>query len=59
MRPLKQFWLAAVDLFNQVWSIPQSLVLGSKQRQARAALNALEVERLDRLRNPTKYQGKS
>jgi hypothetical protein len=59
MRPLKLIWLAVVDLFTQAWLLPQSLVLAVKQRQERAVLNALEVERLDRLRNPTKYQGKS
>jgi hypothetical protein len=59
MRPLKLIWLAVVDLFTLAWSLPQSLVLAVKQRQERAALDALEVERLDRLRNPSKYQGKS
>jgi hypothetical protein len=58
LRPLKQFWLAVLDLFSQARSLPQTLLLASKQRQERAALNALEIERLDRLRNPTKYQGK-
>jgi hypothetical protein len=59
MRPVKLIWLAIVDLFTQVWSLPQSLVRALKHRQERADLNAQEVERLDRLRNPTKYQGKS
>jgi len=59
MRPLKLVWIAVVDLFTLVWSLPQSLVLAITQRQERAVLDALEVERLDRLRNPTKYQGKS
>jgi hypothetical protein len=58
MHPLKQIWLAALDLINQSWSLPKSLLLTVKQRRERAALNALEIERLDRLRNPTKYQGK-
>jgi hypothetical protein len=59
MRPLKLIWLAVIDLFRLAWALPQSLVLALKQRQQRAVLNALEIERLDRLRNPTKYQGKS
>ena len=59
MRQLKLIWLALVQLFTQAWSLPHYLVLAAKRREQRAVLHALELERLDRLRNPTKYQGKS
>jgi hypothetical protein len=59
MRQLKLLWLALVQLFIQAWSLPHYLVMAVKQREKRAVLHALELERLDRLRNPTKYQGKS
>jgi len=45
-------------LFKQAWRFPQSVEAALKQRRRQFALNVLEVERLDRIRNPSKYLGK-
>jgi hypothetical protein len=37
---------------------PHSVAVAFQQRQRRLALNVLEAERLDRIRNPSKYLGK-
>jgi hypothetical protein len=36
----------------------QTVTNPSKDRRLRAAQNEFEIDRLDRLRNPSKYQGK-
>jgi hypothetical protein len=38
--------------------LPQSIAIAVKQRRQQTMLNALEAERLDRIRNPSKYLGK-
>ncbi len=58
MNLLKYIWLTFLQLARQVWLLPQSFANASKQRQHQLELNALEVERLDRIRNPAKYRGK-
>jgi hypothetical protein len=47
-----------LDLFKPAWQIPHSVAVALKQRRRRFALNILEAERLDRIRNPSKYLGK-
>ena len=51
MNVLKLIWLTVIHL-------PQNIVNLFKQRQRQIILNELEVERLDRIRNPSKYRGK-
>jgi len=58
MHTLKLICLALVQLVKQVWLLPQSIVNAVHQRQRRIVLNELEAERLDRIRNPSKYLGK-
>ena len=58
MRILKIIGLTIVHLVKQVWSLPQSLANFSKDKQRRIILDELEAERLDRIRNPSKYRGK-
>ncbi|HWV98471.1 MAG TPA: hypothetical protein VNZ64_02145 [Candidatus Acidoferrum sp.] len=48
----------AVDLLKQAWLLPRSVAVALRQRRRRFALNILEAERLDRIRNPSKYLGK-
>ena len=55
---LKCICLTFVQLVRQVCLIPQNIANAVKQRQRRAVRNELEVERLDRIRNPSKYLGK-
>lgn len=55
---LKLICLTIIQLVKQVWLLPQSVVDAVHQRQRRIVLNELETERLDRIRNPSKYLGK-
>ncbi len=43
---------------KQIWMLPETIAAAGKQRQRQLVLDALEVERLDRIRNPAKYRGK-
>ena len=58
MNNLKHFWLALIQLFKQIGSVPEAIKRAVKQRQQQTVLKELEVERLDRIRNPLKYRGK-
>ena len=58
MRVLKLICQMTAGFFKQVWLFPHFLALASKQRRRQFALNELEAERLDRIRNPSKYLGK-
>jgi hypothetical protein len=59
MHPLKTAVLSLARLARQVGSLPHTLALALKRWRQNAALDALEADRLDRIRNPTKYLGKS
>jgi len=58
MNTLKLICLTIIQLIKQAWLLPQSVAIAAKQRRRRTVLNGLEAERLDRLRNPSKYLGK-
>jgi len=58
MKHLKRFCLSMVEFARQAVLLPVTIAAGFKHRQERAALDELEVERLDRIRNPSKYLGK-
>ncbi len=58
MNILKRIWLAVGQRIKQVGSLPQTIASAIKHRQQRTILNELEAERLDRIRNPSKYRGK-
>jgi hypothetical protein len=38
--------------------LPQTIVNATKQRRRQVVLDECEAERLDRIRNPSKYLGK-
>ena len=46
------------ELILQIRQLPQKIAEAAKERQRQVVLNNLEVERLDRIRNPSKYRGK-
>jgi hypothetical protein len=48
---------AIVSLVEQTLLLPQSVAIAFKQKRQRIARNDLEAERLDRIRNPSKYLG--
>jgi len=58
MSLFKLIGLTFVQLVKQAWLLPQTISNAVKQRQQRAIANTLETERLDRIRNPSKYRGK-
>jgi hypothetical protein len=58
MHVLKLLWQTIVNLFKQACQLPHAVAVALKQRRRQFALNAIEAERLDRIRNPSKYLGK-
>jgi len=58
MNILKLIWLTIIQLAKQAWLLPQTVANVVQQRQRRLVLKELEVERLDRICNPSKYRGK-
>ncbi len=58
MHTLKLICLTLVQLARQVCLLPQVVAQAVKQRRQQGVLDGLEAERLDRIRNPSKYRGK-
>ena len=58
MHFLKLFCQTAVGLFKQASLFPHFVAAALKQRRRQFSLDVLEAERLDRIRNPSKYLGK-
>ena len=58
MNALKLIYLTIVQLVKQAWLLPQTFANAAKQRRRQVVLNEHEAERLDRIRNPSKYLGK-
>ena len=55
---LKLICLTIIQLIKQAWLLPRSVANAVKQRRRQVVRNELEAERLDRIRNPSKYLGK-
>ena len=55
---LNLIYQTVVGLFKQAWLFPHFIAIAIKKRRRQFALNLLEVERLDRIRNPSKYLGR-
>ncbi len=45
-------------MVKQAGLLPQSVAKAVKQRRRQIVLDGRKVERLDRIRNPSKYRGK-
>jgi hypothetical protein len=58
MRLLNLICQATVDLLKLAWLFPHAVLVAFKQRRRQFALDVIEAERLDRIRNPSKYLGK-
>lgn len=58
MRIFQIICLTLFQLLKQVWLLPKTLATSIKQRQRQIVLNESKIERLDRIRNPSKYLGK-
>jgi len=50
--------LICLTIVGWAWFLPQSVANAVKQRRRLAVRNELEAERLDRIRNPSKYLGR-
>jgi hypothetical protein len=50
--------MTLIQLLKQVWLLPQTIAHAFKHRKQHVVTNEHEIERLDRLRNPSKYQGR-
>jgi hypothetical protein len=58
MHTLKLICLAIVNLVKQAWLLPQTIAIAMQQRRRQLARDQFEAERLDRIRNPSKYRGR-
>ena len=58
MNALKLIYLTFIQLIKQACALPQTVAQAVRQRRLQAARNEREVERLDRIRNPSTYRGK-
>ena len=58
MNILKHIGLTVCQFIKQIWLLPQSVTNVVRQRRRQAVRGKLEAERLDRIRNPSKYLGK-
>ena len=58
MNVLKLIFLTIGHLAKQAWMLPQTLAITNKQKRQRTTQDNCEAERLDRLRNPSKYLGR-
>jgi hypothetical protein len=59
MQCLKFVCRTMVWSLKALWQLPHSAVCVLEQMRNQYALNRREAERLDRIRNPAKYVGKS
>jgi hypothetical protein len=58
MYTLKLICLTIVNLLKQVWLLPQTIADALQQRRRQLTRHQFETERLDRIRNPSKYRGR-
>ena len=59
MHMLKLLRQGSVRFVKQARAFSQAAAIALKQWRRQRVVNALEAERLDRIRNPSKYLGKS
>jgi len=58
VNPLKLIGLTTARLVGKITRLPQTFTTAFRHRRQQVVLNELEAERLDRIRNPSKYRGK-
>ncbi len=58
MHIFKVICLTIFELAKQVWTLPATVAANLRKRRRLTEVSAGEAERLDRLRNPSKYLGK-
>ena len=55
---LKLIFLTIVNVVKQIWLLPRTVSLALQQKRQQFARQQFETERLDRIRNPSKYLGR-
>ena len=58
MNLLKSIYQAMVAVAEQAWLLAKSPAATLKQARRQTEMDEREAERLDRIRNPSKYRGK-
>ena len=58
MRVLKEICLTVIRLVKRICLFPRSIANAFKEKRHWMVQKELEAERLDRIRNPSKYLGK-
>ena len=58
MNLLKLICLTIIQLVKQAWMLPGTVANAVQQRRQQSIRDEREAERLDRIRNPSKYLGK-
>lgn len=58
MHIFKVICFTIFELAKQVWAFPATVAANFRKRRRLADVNEVEAERLDRIRNPSKYLGK-
>jgi hypothetical protein len=58
MQILLFIWRVIVNLVKQVWLLPKTISLALQQNRRQISRRQFETERLDRIRNPSKYAGR-
>jgi len=55
---LRFICLTIASLVMQVWRLPKTISIALQQKRQQTTRREFEIERLDRIRNPSKYLGK-
>lgn len=58
MTTLKSICLSLIQVAKGLWLLPRTIMNAAEHRRQRSILDEFETERLDRIRNPSKYQGR-
>ena len=58
MNTFKLISLTIAGLAKQAWLLPQTIADALQQRRRKLVQHQFETERLDRIRNPSKYRGR-
>jgi hypothetical protein len=58
MNTLQRIYRTIIRVLKQACLFPQTVANVVQQRRRQVVRNELEAERLDRIRNPSKYRGK-
>ena len=58
MNTLKLICLTIAQWVKQAWLLPQTIADAVRKRQRKSDFDKNETERLDRIRNPSKYLGR-